>query len=99
MKEKQLGTRINRFLSEAGICSRREADRALESGDVRIGEKVALLGERVQQGDIVYFKGKRVKREEKRILIAFNKPLGIVCTTSKKEKNRLPEAHIPGGPA
>ena len=83
--EQQEGTRINKFLSEAGVCSRREADRALEAGQIRIGGRVAVLGDRVQENDTVYYKGKPVRREEERILIAFHKPRGIVCTTSKKE--------------
>lgn len=83
--EQQEGTRINKFLSEAGVCSRREADRALEAGQIRIGDRVAVLGDRVRETDIVYFKGKPVCQEAERILIAFHKPKGIVCTTSKKE--------------
>ena len=83
--EQQEGTRINKFLSEAGVCSRREADRALEAGQIRIGDRVAVLGDRVRETDIVYFKGKPVCQEAERILIAFHKPTGIVCTTSKKE--------------
>ena len=83
--EQQEGIRINKFLSEAGVCSRREADRALEAGQIRIGERVAVHGDRVQKNDTVYYKGKTVNREEERILIAFHKPRGIVCTTSRKE--------------
>lgn len=83
--EQQEGIRINKFLSEAGVCSRREADRALEAGQISIGERVAVLGDRVQENDTVYYKGRPVRREEERILIAFHKPRGIVCTTSKKE--------------
>lgn len=83
--EQQEGTRINKFLSAAGVCSRREADRALRSGEIRIGERVAVPGDRVGEQDIVYYKGKPVSREEERILIAFHKPRGVVCTTSKKE--------------
>ena len=71
----QDGIRINKFLSEAGVCSRREADRALEAGQIRIGERVAVLGDRVWDKDIVYYKGKQVEREETRILIAFHKVL------------------------
>ncbi len=83
--KQQEGIRINKFLSEAGVCSRREADRALEAGQIRIGERVAVLGDRVRETDTVYYKGKPVRREEERILIAFHKPKGVVCTTSKKE--------------
>lgn len=83
--EQQAGTRINKFLSEAGVCSRREADRALEAGQIRIGERVAGLGDRIREDDVVYYKGRPVRQEEERVLIAFHKPKGIVCTTSKKE--------------
>lgn len=83
--EDQKGIRINKYLSEAGVCSRREADRALEAGQVCIGGRVAVPGDRVQQHDIVYYKGTPVSKEEERILIAFHKPRGVVCTTSKKE--------------
>ena len=83
--EQQEGIRINKFLSEAGVCSRREADRALEAGQIRIGGRIAVLGDRVKEQDTVYYKGKPVRPQEERILIAFYKPRGVVCTTSKKE--------------
>lgn len=85
MNQKQEGIRINKYLSEAGVCSRREADRALEAGQIRIGDRVAVLGDRVMQGDRVYYKGRPVTKETERILIAFHKPRGVVCTTSRKE--------------
>ena len=83
--EQQEGIRINKYLSEAGVCSRREADRALETGQIRIGDRVAVLGDRVNPGDEVFYKGNPVCKEEEHILIAFHKPRGVVCTTSKKE--------------
>lgn len=89
MEQGQMGVRINKFLSEAGVCSRREADRALAAGQIRIGERVAVLGDRVQPEDAVYYKGRQVRKEEERILIAFHKPRGIVCTTSKKEGTNI----------
>lgn len=85
MNQKQEGIRINKYLSEAGVCSRREADRALEAGQIRIGERVAVLGDKVMPGDVVSYKGRPVAKETERILIAFHKPRGVVCTTSKKE--------------
>lgn len=85
MNQKQEGTRINKYLSEAGICSRREADRALEAGQIRIGSRTAQLGDRVQEGDTVYYKGKAVQPEQQKILLAFHKPRGVVCTTSRRE--------------
>ena len=83
--ERQEGMRINKYLSEAGVCSRREADRALQAGQIRIGDRVAVLGDRVRETDTVYYRGRPVQRDEEHILIAFHKPKGVVCTTSRKE--------------
>ena len=85
----QQGIRINKYLSEAGICSRREADRLLENGKITIGDRVATLGDRVTAGDQVYVDGKPVEHAQKRVLIAFNKPRGIVCTTAKNEGKNI----------
>lgn len=81
--------RINKFLSEAGICSRRGADRLLEEGRVSINGKTAEIGERVQIGQRVCVDGKSVSRQDEKILLAFHKPKGIVCTAEKKEKNNI----------
>ncbi len=81
--------RINRYLSEAGVCSRREADRRVEAGDVTIDGRVAALGDVVEPGMAVTFMGRPVKAAEKEILIAFNKPVGVVCTTSKKDTDNI----------
>lgn len=83
------GVRINKFLSEAGVCSRREADRRIEAGDVTIDGKLAETGARVLEGQHVCFCGRPVKKEEEMILLAFHKPAGIVCTAEKKEKNNV----------
>ena len=83
------GIRINKFLSEAGVCSRREADRQVELGNITIDGKVAKTGARVLPGQTVLFQGKKVSKEEEMILIAFHKPVGIVCTAEKREKNNV----------
>ena len=83
------GIRINKFLSEAGVCSRREADRQVELGNITIDGKVAETGARVLPGQTVLFQGKKVLKEEEMILIAFHKPVGIVCTVEKREKNNV----------
>ena len=83
------GVRINKFLSEAGVCSRREADRQVEAGNVLIDGRVAATGDKVCPGQKVYYNGKEVTTEEEMILIAFNKPVGIVCTAEKREKNNV----------
>lgn len=81
--------RINKFLSEAGVCSRREADRQIEAGNVTIDGRVARMGDKVETGQEVCFNGQVVSKEEEMILIAFHKPVGIVCTAEKREKNNV----------
>lgn len=83
------GIRINKFLSEAGVCSRREADRQIENGNVTIDGIIAEMGSRVLPGQKVCFLGKEVEKEEEKILLAVHKPLGIVCTAEKREKNNI----------
>ena len=81
--------RINKFLSEAGVCSRREADRKIENGDVIINDRVAVMGDKVSPSDVVYVDGRPIQKEEEMILLALNKPAGIVCTAEKREKNNV----------
>ena len=83
------GVRINKFLSEAGVCSRREADRQIEAGKVGIDGVTAKTGDRVLKGQTVTYNGQVVSKEEEMILIALNKPAGIVCTAEKREKNNV----------
>lgn len=83
------GVRINKFLSEAGVCSRREADRQIEAGNVTIDGVVAETGSKVMPGQTVCFHGKIITKEEEMILLAFHKPVGIVCTAEKREKNNV----------
>lgn len=89
MEKIENGIRINKYLSEAGVCSRREADRRVQAGEVTIDGKVAAMGDRVAEGQLVCVQGKAVKREEPSVLIALNKPRGIVCTAEKREKNNV----------
>lgn len=88
-KAQQAGVRINKYLSEAGVCSRREADRQVEAGNVLINGRIAQMGDRILPGQTVVFCKKEVKQEEEKILLAFYKPVGVVCTTQKKEKNNI----------
>ena len=85
----QEGIRINKYLSAAGVCSRREADRLLDAGAVQIAGRAASAGDRVMPGEQVFVRGKLIVPEEKRILLAVNKPKGIVCTAEKREKNNI----------
>lgn len=82
--------RINKYLSEAGICSRREADRLIEAGVVFIDGVLAECGSKVSEGQTVEVNGITVGKKAERILLAFNKPEGIVCTTTDKQgKNNI----------
>jgi 23S rRNA pseudouridine2604 synthase len=81
--------RINKFLSEAGVCSRREADRYIEQGKVKIDGVAAQMGSKVTKENVVTFCDKPVKQEQKLVLIAFNKPEGIVCTTDHNEPDNI----------
>lgn len=85
----QTGIRINKFLSEAGYCSRREADRLVESGAVTIDGKQAVPGDKVWEGQSIFVNGQKVSREEECILLAFNKPVGVECTTAKNVKDNI----------
>lgn len=77
--------RINKLLSDAGVCSRREADRLLEQGKVFVDGQRATLGQRVFLNQKIECNGKIVSRENELILLAFNKPRGIVSSTVEKE--------------
>lgn len=83
------GIRINKFLAEAGICSRREADRLVEARKVLINGNTAENGSKVFEGDEVTVNGKRVSGPQKKVYLAFYKPAGIVCTAEKQEENNI----------
>lgn len=85
--------RLNKYLSECGICSRREADRAIEEGKVKVNGVVATTGMKVTANDKVEYGKKllsgQIQSRETPILLAYNKPRGIVCTAEKREKNNI----------
>lgn len=81
--------RINKFLSASGYCSRREADRLLEKKRVTIDGRIAELGDRVSEGQNICVDGNRIQEQREQIVIAFHKPVGVVCTSSKKDKNNI----------
>lgn len=84
-------TRINKYLSEVGYCSRRAADKLLEEGRITINGKVPEMGTKVSDEDEIEVDGISIRKtEEDHVYIAFNKPVGIVCTTdTKREKNNI----------
>ncbi len=81
-----MSTRINKFLSEVGYCSRRRADRLIEEGKVTINGKIPEMGSKVDDCDQVEVEGQRIEKstKQKNIYLAFNKPVGIVCTTNRR---------------
>ena len=86
--------RLNKYLSDSGVCSRRAADAAIEAGEVTVNGQLAVMGMKVTASDEVRYKGQLVSNVgKKNILLAYNKPAGIVCTAEKREKNNIIE-HI-----
>lgn len=85
----QENKRLNKFLSEAGVCSRRAADKLIEDGKVTVNGLSADLGTKITAKDIVVFQGRRIESKDAMVLIAVNKPVGIVCTTEKREKDNV----------
>ena len=84
-------TRLNKYISESGICSRRDADRFIEQGNVYINGKRATVGQQVLAGDTVKVNGQLIepKDADDFVFIALNKPVGIVSTTESAEKNNI----------
>ena len=78
--------RLNKYLSDAGVCSRREADRLIEAGKVLVDGQTASMGMKVAPGQTVVCDGKTVGGKDKPVFLAVNKPRGIVCTTSDKDQ-------------
>lgn len=83
--------RLNKYISESGICSRRDADRYIEQGNVFINGKRAAIGDQVFAGDVVKVNGQLIepRDEDDLVLIALNKPVGIVSTTEDGEKDNI----------
>lgn len=88
MQEKE---RLNKFLSEAGVCSRREADRLIEAGAVTVNGEPAVTGMRVSEEDTVLVKGKKIRKKEEMVLLLMNKPRGLICTAQTREKPNIIE--------
>ena len=80
---------LNKYISETGFCSRREADNYIDQGRVTINDNVAIKGNRVMPGDVVEIDGEPLKKKDKTVYMAFNKPVGITCTTDLKDKTNI----------
>lgn len=81
--------RINKYIADAGICSRRAADKLIEEGRVLVNGTAATSGQKVTGNDEVIIDGKPVKGADAKVYLIFNKPVGIVCTADKKERKNI----------
>jgi 23S rRNA pseudouridine2604 synthase len=84
--------RLNKFISDTGFCSRREADKLIESGQVKVNGQVALVGTKVSAEDQVEVSGKPLKNKPRRVYLAYHKPVGITCTTELQIKGNIVDA-------
>lgn len=91
-KSNENSINLNKYISSTGICSRREAERFIVEGKVTINGKPTQLGNRVFAGDIVKVNGTLLQSKPKTLYIAYNKPVGIVCTTDSKERYNIVKA-------
>ena len=84
-----MGVRVNKYIASSGFCSRREADRLVEAGKVTVDGIVAVNGTVVEDGSVVKIDGVEVTPEETHIYIALHKPLGITCTTDRRDPTNI----------
>ena len=87
--QKSEPVRLNKYLSEAGVCSRREADRLIETGRVTVDGQRAQTGMRIVPGQVVKVGNKVVSKQYEMIVLAVNKPRGIVCTEERRERDSI----------
>lgn len=83
------GIRLNKYLSDSGVCSRRQADKLIEDGKITIDGKVAQLGDRVLDGSVVRYNNKVVNPCETSVIYVYNKPIGQVCTSKDADKDSI----------
>lgn len=88
-RSKREAIRLNKFLSESGVCSRREADRIIENGRVTVDGKEAVTGMKISPDQVIKVDGKVISLQEEMIVLAVNKPRGIVCTEEKREPDNI----------
>ncbi len=87
----QEGIRLNKYLSDAGVCSRREADKIIENGEVTVDKTVATIGTRVLDGQTVKVRGKVVTltKKDDKVVLAFHKPRGVECTSDRSNPDNI----------
>lgn len=86
------GVRLNKYISESGLCSRREADRLIEEGRVTVNGQVAGLGVRVSAADRIVVNGTPLAARARRVFLAYHKPVGVTCTTDRRDPDNIVDA-------
>lgn len=81
--------RLNKYISDSGFCSRREADEYIKNGQVTVNGKVGTIGDMVDDSDIVLVGKNRIQMNSRKVYLAFNKPQGVTCTTDKKDPTNI----------
>ena len=81
--------RLNKFIADCGVCSRRQADALIEEGRVTVDGDKAVMGQKVTSMQRICVDGKDIQDDGKTVIIIFNKPAGLVCTTAEDEKNNV----------
>ena len=97
MDEKQNGKRLNQYIASCGVCSRREADRYVEDGRVTVNDAPAQTGMRIREGDQVCVDGERIQPDQEKVVLAYYKPCGVVCTErdTHAEQTIIEALHYP----
>lgn len=88
MSETEL-IRLNKYIADSGICSRRKADELIEKGQVKVNGETASMGVKVSNNDVVSVNGKVIKPVEEKVYLAFNKPVGITCTADLDDETNV----------
>lgn len=96
-QEKEKEIRLNKYLAQAGICSRRDADKLIETGQVTVNDRIAQPGTKVQRGDKVCFQGRVIGGRQDVAVLAYYKPVGVICSERDKHADKLltDELHYP----
>ena len=81
--------RLNKFIADCGVCSRRQADALIEGGKVTVDGETAVMGQKVTSSQRICVNGKDIQDDGKTVIILFNKPAGLVCTTAEDEKDNV----------
>ncbi|MEM7575654.1 MAG: pseudouridine synthase [Bacteroidota bacterium] len=84
-----MSTSLNKYISQTGICSRREADKWIEAGRVMINDQPAQKGNRVAAGDVVTIDGEPLQAKPESVYLAFHKPIGVTCTTDQRDPDNI----------